>query len=158
VVGLGIVANKRADILAVGKDLDRSVSAIQKGLPVGVDIERVANQPRVIRSAIGEFARTFAEALSVVLLVSFASLGLRAGMVVALSVPLVLGGTFLVMLVGNIEFHRISLGALILSLGILVDDAMISIEMMVRKLQEGLGRLQAASFAYSATAFPMLTG
>jgi len=158
VVGLGIVANKRADILVVGRDLDRSVNAIQKGLPVGVEIERVANQPRVIRSAIGEFARTFAEALSVVLLVSFASLGLRAGMVVALTVPLVLGGTFLVMLMGDIEFHRISLGALILSLGILVDDAMISIEMMVRKLQEGLERLQAASFAYSATAFPMLTG
>jgi len=158
VVGLGIVANKHADILKVGEALDRKVAAIQATLPVGVDIERVANQPRVIRSAIGEFARTFVEALAVVLLVSFASLGLRAGMVVALTVPLVLGGTFLLMLVGGIELHRISLGALILSLGILVDDAMIAVEMMARKLHEGMERLQAASFAYSATAFPMLTG
>ncbi len=158
VVGLGIVANKRADIIRVGEALDRSVRTIEQALPVGVDIERVANQPKVIRAAIGEFTRTFVEALSVVLLVSFASLGLRAGMVVALTVPLVLAGTFLVMLVGGIELHRISLGALILSLGILVDDAMIAIEMMSRKLQEGVERIQAASFAYTATAIPMLTG
>jgi multidrug efflux pump len=158
VVGLGIVPNKRADIIKVGEALDKSVSAIQSGLPVGVDIERVANQPRVIRSAIGEFTRTFVEALAVVLFVSFASLGLRAGTVVALTVPLVLAGTFLVMLIGGIELHRISLGALILSLGILVDDAMIATEMMARRLQEGVERLQAASFAYTATAFPMLTG
>jgi multidrug efflux pump len=158
VVGLGIVANKHADIITVGEALDRSIARMQQELPVGIDIERVANQPKVIRSAIGEFTRTFAEALAVVLLVSFVSLGLRAGMVVALTVPLVLAGTFLVMLVGGIELHRISLGALILSLGILVDDAMIAIEMMSRKLQEGLERIQAASFAFKATAIPMLTG
>ena len=158
VVGLGIVANRHADILKVGEALDGSVSVLQQELPVGVEIERVANQPRFIRSAIREFTRTFAEALAVVLLVSFASLGLRAGMVVALTVPLVLAGTFLVMLVSGIELHRISLGALILSLGILVDDAMISIEMMSRKLQEGMERIQAASFAFTVTAIPMLTG
>ena len=158
VVGLGVVANKRADIINVGEALDQAVSAMQANLPRGIDIERVANQPRVIRAAIGEFARTFVEALAIVLAVSFLSLGLRAGMVVALTVPLVLAGTFLAMLVGGIELHRISLGALILSLGILVDDAMIAIEMMARKLQEGMERIQAASFAYSATAFPMLTG
>jgi multidrug efflux pump len=158
VVGLGIVPNKRADVIKVGEALDRSVGAIQAALPVGIDIERVANQPRVIRSAIGEFARTFVEALAVVLFVSFASLGLRAGSVVALTVPLVLAGSFLVMLVSGIELHRISLGALVLSLGILVDDAMIAVEMMSRKLQEGMERIPAASFAYTATAFPMLTG
>jgi len=158
VIGLGVVANKHADILKVGQALDHAVSAIQAGLPHGIEIQRVADQPRVIRAAIGEFGRTFVEALGIVLAVSFLSLGLRAGLVVALTVPLVLAGTFLIMLIAGIELHRISLGALILSLGILVDDAMIAIEMMARKLQEGMERVQAATFAYSATAFPMLTG
>lgn len=158
VIGLGIVPNKRADIIKVGEAIDRSMAAIQVSLPLGVNIEKVAHQPRVVREGISEFARTLVEALGIVLVVSFVSLGLRAGTVVALTVPLVLAGTFVIMLISGIDLDRISLGALILSLGILVDDAMIVIEMMSRKLQQGMDRLQAASFAYSATAFPMLTG
>jgi multidrug efflux pump len=158
VIGLGIVPNTSADVVQLGKSLDAALARIEPSLPVGIDVERVANQPRVIRTAIGEFTRTFAEALAVVLIVSFASLGLRAGGVVAITVPLVLAGTVLVMLVAGIELQRISLGALVLALGILVDDAMIIIEMMAHKLQEGVERLHAASFAYTATAFPMLTG
>jgi multidrug efflux pump len=158
VIGLGIVPNTDADVVQLGKALDATLARLEPSLPVGVDVERVANQPRVIRTAIGEFIRTFAEALVVVLIVSFASLGLRAGGVVAITVPLVLAGTVLVMLVAGIDLQRISLGALVLALGILVDDAMIIIEMMAHKLQEGMERMYAASFAYTATAFPMLTG
>ena len=158
VIGLGIVLNTSADVVQLGKALDAALAQIEPSLPVGIDVERVANQPRVIKTAIGEFTRTFAEALAVVLIVGFASLGLRAGGVVAITVPLVLAGTVLVMLVAGIDLQRISLGALVLALGILVDDAMIIIEMMAHKLQEGMDRLKAASFAYTATAFPMLTG
>src|SRR5215471_11354643 len=158
VIGLGIVPNANADVVRLGKTLDAALARIEPSLPVGIEIERVANQPRVIRGAIDEFTRTFAEALSVVLIVSFASLGLRAGSVVAITVPLVLAGTVLVMLIAGIDLQRISLGALVLALGILVDDAMIIVEMMAHKLQEGMERLHAASFAYTATAFPMLTG
>src|SRR5262245_3948872 len=157
-IGLGLVPNKNVDVVELGKALDATLVRLEASLPVGIDVERVANQPRVIKSAIGEFTRTFLEALTVVLIVSFVSLGFRAGGVVAITVPLVLAGTVLVMLVVGIDLQRISLGALILALGILVDDAMIIVEMMAHKLQEGMERLQAASFAYTATAFPMLTG
>ena len=157
-VGLGLVPNKGADVIELGKAVSAKLSAIQAQLPVGVQVDRVADQPQVIKGAISEFLRTFLEALAVVLVVSFLSLGLRAGSVVALTVPLVLAGTLLAMLMGGIDLHRISLGALVLALGILVDDAMIVVEMMARKLQEGMDRMGAASFAYTATAFPMLTG
>jgi multidrug efflux pump len=132
--------------------------AIRASLPVGVDVFQVANQPRVVKAAVGEFTETFVEALVIVLAVSFLSLGLRAGTVVALTVPLVLGAAFLVMLVSGMQLHRISLGALILALGLLVDDAMIATEMMARKMEEGWDRLKAATLAYETTAFPMLTG
>jgi multidrug efflux pump len=157
-IGLGLTLAKDADVLTVGRRIEAAIARARHTLPVGVDLEQVANQPHVVREAVGEFTHSFVEALAIVLAVSFLSLGLRAGAVVALTVPLVLGGTFAVMLVAGMELHRISLGALILALGLLVDDAMIATEMMARKMEEGLDRLHAASVAYATTAFPMLTG
>jgi multidrug efflux pump len=158
VIGLGLVLGKNADVLAVGREIDAAMERLRASLPVGVDVAQVANQPHVVREAVGEFTESFLEALVIVLGVSFLSLGLRAGTVVALTVPLVLGAVFVVMLVAGMELHRISLGALILALGLLVDDAMIATEMMARKMEEGWERLKAAGFAYETTAFPMLTG
>jgi len=158
VIGLGVTMNKKGDVLELGKTLEVTMSRIEEELPVGIDVQRVADQSRVVQTAIGEFTRTFFEALAAVLLVSFLSLGFRTGSVVALTVPLVLAGTLLCMLLFGMEIHRISLGALILALGLLVDDAMIAIEMMARKLEEGWDRIRAATYAYRATAFPMLTG
>ena len=157
-IGLGLVLAKSADVLEVGTRIESAVAALRARLPVGVDLEQVANQPRVVREAVGEFTRSFVEALMIVLGVSFVSLGVRAGAVVAMTVPLVLGASFLVMLFAGMELHRISLGALILALGLLVDDAMIATEMMARKMEEGWERVKAASEAYLTTAFPMLTG
>jgi multidrug efflux pump len=157
-IGLGITMNKRGDVLELGEALEAAKIQIEDELPLGMDIDQVADQPRVVKKAIGEFLSTFFEALAAVLLVSFLSLGFRTGSVVALTVPLVLSGTLLCMLLFGMEIHRISLGALILALGLLVDDAMIAVEMMARKLEEGWDRINAATFAYRATAFPMLTG
>ena len=157
-IGLGVTMNKTGDVLELGKALEVTMRRIEEGLPVGIEVQRVADQSRVVKTAIGEFTRTFFEALAAVLLVSFLSLGFRTGSVVALTVPLVLAGTLLCMLLFGMEIHRISLGALILALGLLVDDAMIAIEMMARKLEEGWDRMRAATYAYRATAFPMLTG
>lgn len=157
-LGLGITMTRQGDVLALGAALAKTLTEVQENLPIGLDVEPVANQARVVNTAIGEFMRTFFEALAAVLVVSFLSLGWRAGSVVALTVPLVLAGTLLCLLLGGLELHRISLGALILALGLLVDDAMIAVEMMVRKLDEGWDKLNAATFAYTATAFPMLTG
>ena len=158
VIGLGVTMNKRGDVLKLGQALEAAMHRIERELPLGIEVEQVANQPRVVKTAIAEFMRTFFEALAAVLLVSFLSLGFRTGSIVALTVPLVLAGTFLSMLFFGIDLHRISLGALILALGLLVDDAMIAIEMMARKLEEGWDRVRAANYAYSVTAFPMLTG
>jgi multidrug efflux pump subunit AcrB len=158
VIGLGVTMNKKGNVLELGKSLETTITRIEQNLPIGVDIEKVADQSRVVKTAISEFMRTFFEALAAVLLVSFLSLGLRTGSVVALTVPLVLAGTLLCMWLFGLEIHRISLGALILALGLLVDDAMISIEMMARKLEEGWDRMRAATYAYRVTAFPMLTG
>ncbi|QSA96534.1 efflux RND transporter permease subunit [Methylococcus sp. EFPC2] len=158
VIGLGVTMNKTGDVLRLGRALAASMAGLRAELPVGVDIEQVADQPRVVQRAIGEFLRTFFEALAAVLIVSFLSLGFRTGLVVALTVPLTLAGTLVCMLIFGISLHRISLGALILALGLLVDDAMIAIEMMARKLDDGWERIQAATHAYSVTAFPMLTG
>lgn len=157
-VALGITMNKRGDVLELGEALEAAKIQIERELPVGMDINQIADQPRVVKTAIGEFLSTFFEALAAVLLVSFLSLGFRTGSVVALTVPLVLSGTLLCMLLFGMEIHRISLGALILALGLLVDDAMIAVEMMARKLEEGWDRINAATYAYRATAFPMLTG
>ncbi len=158
VIGLGVTMSNKVDILALGKSLESTMADIEANLPIGVDVEKVADQSRVVNSAIGEFLRTFWEALAAVLLVSFLSLGMRAGSVVALTVPIVLAGTLLCILLFGLEIHRISLGALILALGLLVDDAMIAIEMMAQKLEQGWDRMRAATYAYRVTAFPMLTG
>jgi len=158
VLGLGIVMASGGDITTLGKALDAQMARIQAELPVGVTVHKVANQPAVVDNSFSEFATSLAEALAIVLAVSFLSLGLRTGIVVALSVPLVLAITFTAMEMMGINFHRISLGALIIALGLLVDDAIIAVEMMLVKLEEGKSRFEAATFAYTSTAFPMLTG
>ena len=123
-----------------------------------ITIDRIANQPHVVDISVKEFVRSFVEALAIVLVVSFISLGIRTGLIVAFSVPLVLAITFVGMLLLGIDFQRISLGALIIALGLLVDDAIIAVEMMMVKLEQGASRLEAATFAYTSTAFPLLTG
>ncbi|WGS85616.1 efflux RND transporter permease subunit [Methylomonas sp. UP202] len=157
-LGLGVTMNKKGNVIALGKNLENTLAGIKNELPLGMDVEPVANQAHVVKNQMAEFGQTFFEALATVLVVSFLSLGWRTGSVVALTVPLVLAATLLVMLLCGIDLQRISLGALILALGLLVDDAMIAVEMMARKLEEGWDRLRAATYAYTATAFPMLTG
>jgi multidrug efflux pump subunit AcrB len=155
---LGVVMKQNADVLQVGKDLGEQLKRIHSTFPVGIEVAQITDQPAVVRVAVGEFLHSLTIAVVIVLVVSFFSLGLRTGMVVALTIPLVLGVTFVAMQWAGIELQKISLGALVLALGLLVDDAMISVEMMARKLEEGYDRLRAASFAYTSTAFPMLTG
>lgn len=157
-LGIGVSMRKGGDILALGKSLDEAVVRIVNQLPVGMDLHRVNDQPAEVRSSVQEFLATVFEAVAIVLAVSFFSLGMRAGTVVALTIPLVLAATFFVMHLFNIGLHKISLGSLVLALGLLVDDAIIAIEMMVVKMEEGWNRIKAASFAYTTTAFPMLTG
>jgi multidrug efflux pump len=157
-IGVAVTMRKGGDVVALGRGLDAAVSALAARLPVGVEIHTVSDQPQAVGRSSGEFKRALGEALAIVLAVSFISLGMRTGLVVALTVPIVLAMTFLGMKLAGIELHRISFGALIISLGLLVDDAMISVEMMARKLEEGMDKLAAASYAYSHTAFPMLTG
>ena len=167
VVALGVVMARGGDILQLGENLQNAVHSIQTALPAGLSIEQIADQPRVVARSVHEFLRTLLEAVVIVLVVSFLSLGLhtrplridiRPGLVVALSIPLVLAITFLFMWLLGIDFQKISLGALIIALGLLVDDAIIAVEMMVRKLEEGFDRVSAASFAFTSTAGPMLTG
>jgi multidrug efflux pump subunit AcrB len=167
VIGLGVSMEKGGDIIALGRSLDEMAAKIQAKLPVGIELQRVANQPKAVSSSVNEFLKVLAEAVLIVLAVSLISLGLhtkpwridvRPGLVVALTIPLVLAATFLAMRVFSIDLHKISLGALIIALGLLVDDAIIAVEMMVRKMEEGLSRFDAATFAYTSTAMPMLTG
>ena len=157
-VALGVVMSQGGDVLRVGAALRETVARLQEQFPVGIEVAQVTDQPKVVQVAVGEFVKALAEAVLIVLVVSFASLGLRTGMVVALTIPFVLAVTFLCMSWAGIQLQKISLGALVLALGLLVDDAMIAVEMMARKLEEGYDKLAAASFAYSSTAFPMLTG
>src|SRR5882757_3027095 len=157
-IALGVVMQHDADVLEVGKDLENTLAQLHTSFPVGIEVTQITDQPAVVHVAVGEFLRSLSEAVIIVLVVSFFSLGLRTGMVVALTIPLVLGVTFVAMKYAGIELQKISLGALVLALGLLVDDAMISVEMMARKLEEGYDKLRAASFAYTSTAFPMLTG
>ena len=167
VIGLGISMEKGGDIIQLGRNLEATVGAIKDKLPVGIELQRVSDQPKAVSSSVNEFLRTLAEAVLIVLAVSFVALGLhtrpfrldvRPGLVVALTIPLVLAVTFLFMRVFSIDLHKISLGALIIALGLLVDDAIIAVEMMVRKMEEGFSRFDAATFAYTSTAMPMLTG
>jgi multidrug efflux pump len=157
-VALGVVMRKNGNVLELGKQLEAAMVEIRQGLPLGVEIENIAFQPLVVEESVGEFLRSFVEALVIVLVVSFISLGFRTGIVVALSVPLVLAITMVVMNFMGMNLDRISLGALILSLGLLVDDAIIAVEMMAVKISEGWDRIAAATFAWRSTAFPMLSG
>jgi multidrug efflux pump len=157
-LGIGVTMVKGGDVIELGRDLTRETERIQQALPVGVELASVASMPRAVQRSINQFLRSLAEAVIIVLAVSLISLGFRTGLVVAVSIPLVLAVTFLVMWLTDIGLHKISLGALILSLGLLVDDAIIAVEMMAIKLEQGFDRFRAASFAYTSTAFPMLTG
>src|SRR3954469_4938774 len=157
-LGIAVSMVPRGDIIALGKALDAELTRVEAELPVGLELARVNNQPRTVQRSVGEFTRSLTEAVGIVLLVSFVSLGLRTGLIVALSIPLTLFVTFLFMFYAGVDLHKISLGALILALGLLVDDAIISVEMMVVKMEEGWERVKAASFAYTSTAMPMLTG
>lgn len=157
-IGLAISMTPGGDILALGENVKKAMEKISTDLPIGIDYHLVANQPMVVEENIAEFTKSLEEAFIIVLFVSFLSLGLRAGAVVACSIPLVLTIVFIVMEFCHIDLQRISLGALIIALGLLVDDAMITVEMMVTKLEEGLDKVRAATFAYTSTAFPMLTG
>lgn len=157
-IGIALSMEKGGNILALGKALAQTTDRIEKDLPLGLEFHTVTNQPTVVKESINEFVKTLAEAVAIVLLVSFASLGLRSGVVVALCIPLVIAGVFIGMDVTGMALHKVSLGALIIALGLLVDDAIIAIEMMIVKLEEGWSRFDAACYAYTATAFPMLTG
>jgi len=157
-LGLAVAMKDGGDILVLGKALEGEFSRIQKNLPAGMELRKVSDQPAAVKTGVGEFVRVLAEALGIVLLVSFFSLGMRTGMVVALAIPLVLAMTFACMFYLGIGLHKISLGALVLALGLLVDDAIIAVEMMAIKMEQGYDRMRAASFAWTSTAFPMLTG
>ena len=157
-LGIAVSMVPRGDIIALGRALDHEVDQIEGELSVGLELARVNNQPETVKRSVGEFTRSLSEAVGIVLLVSFVSLGLRTGLIVALSIPLTLCVTFLFMFYTGVDLHKISLGALIIALGLLVDDAIISVEMMVVKMEQGWERVKAASFAYTSTAMPMLTG
>lgn len=158
VILLGIVLNKKADVIATGQLIEARFDEVKKKLPVGITESIVSNQPEVVKESVHEFVTGLVEAVIIVLIVSFVSLGFRTGVIVAISIPLVLSVTFLIMMMMGINLERISLGALIIALGLLVDDAIIAVEMMVQKLEEGMGKFEAATFAYTSTAFPMLSG
>jgi multidrug efflux pump subunit AcrB len=157
-IGLAIAMRKGGDVLALGHNVERAMAEIVADLPVGIEAKLVADQPVTVEHAVDEFMEALWEAVAIVLAVSFLSLGLRAGAVVALAIPLVLAAVFVAMNFFGIDLQRISLGALIIALGLLVDDAMITVETMVTRLEHGDDKEHAATFAYSSTAFPMLTG
>ncbi|TAF98975.1 MAG: efflux RND transporter permease subunit [Betaproteobacteria bacterium] len=157
-IGLAISMKGDGDVIALGDSLAREMARLKADMPIGVEFHQVSDQPRIVKAAVGTFMRALFEAVGIVLVVSFLALGWRAGAVVALTIPLVLLGVFFLMKVFGIDLHRISTGALIIALGLLVDDAMIAVEMMVRKIEEGLDKFAAATFAYTSTAWPMLSG
>ncbi len=157
-IGIAVAMKDGGDILKLGKTLDDAFARLQKTLPAGMELRKVSDQPHAVEDSVGEFVKVLTEAVVIVLLVSFFSLGWRTGLVVAVSIPLVLAMTFFVMHQFDIGLHKISLGALVLALGLLVDDAIIAVEMMATKMEQGYDRLRAASFAWESTAFPMLTG
>ncbi|HCA4899435.1 efflux RND transporter permease subunit [Acinetobacter baumannii] len=157
-IGIAVSMRKGGDIIALGKNLETEFAQLQKTLPLGMKLQKVSDQPVAVQRSIHEFVKVLAEAVIIVLLVSFFSLGFRTGLVVAFSIPLVLAMTFAGMNLFDVGLHKISLGALILALGLLVDDAIIAVEMMAIKMEQGYSRLKAAGFAWKTTAFPMLTG
>ena len=157
-IGIAASMEKGGNILNLGTDLQETIKQVSKNLPLGLEINIISNQPKVVKEAINEFIRVLGESVLIVLIVCFLSLGMRSGMVVALCIPLVIAVVFIVMRLIGIDLHKISLGALIVALGLLVDDAIIAIEMMTVKLEQGWQRFDAASYAYKATAYPRLTG
>ncbi|HAU79261.1 MAG TPA: multidrug transporter AcrB [Stenotrophomonas sp.] len=157
-IGIAVAMKDGGDILKLGSTLDAEFERLQKTLPAGMQLRKVSDQPHAVEESVGEFVQVLIEAVVIVLLVSFFSLGLRTGLVVGVTIPLVLAMTFFVMHYFGIGLHKISLGALVLALGLLVDDAIIAVEMMATKMEQGYDRLRAASFAWESTAFPMLTG
>jgi multidrug efflux pump len=157
-IGLAVSMQKGGHIIRLGKRLDRAFEALNAEVPLGMRLSRVADQPAAVTRSVNEFVKVLAEAVVIVLAVCFLSLGVRTGVVVALSIPLVLAMTFASMHWFGIGLHKISLGALVLALGLLVDDAIIAAEMMAVKLEQGYDRVRAAAFAYTSTAFPMLSG
>ena len=155
---LGVSMREGGDVIALGAALESKIAKIQQSLPIGLSFDTVTSQPKIVANSINDFINSLVEALVIVLGVSLLSLGWRTGIVVAITIPVVLAATFLVMNFFDIGLHKISLGALILALGLLVDDAIIAVEMMSSKMEQGWDRVKAASFAYSSTAMPMLTG
>ena len=167
VVALGVAMSKGGDIVALGKSLQATMERVRKELPAGIELSQIQDQPQAVTQSVGEFVHVLLEAVAVVLAVSFISLGLHTkplridiwpGLVVAITIPLVLAITFVTMYYWGVGLHKVSLGSLIIALGLLVDDAIIAVEMMVRKLEEGYDKMHAATFAYDVTAMPMLTG
>ncbi|MUV12774.1 efflux RND transporter permease subunit [Noviluteimonas gilva] len=157
-IGIAVAMKDGGDIIRLGKTLEQEFARLQGSLPAGMELRKVSDQPHAVKESVGEFVKVLAEAVAIVLVVSFFSLGFRTGLVVAVSIPLVLAMTFAVMHYFGIGLHKISLGALVLALGLLVDDAIIAVEMMAIKMEQGFSRLKAASYAWETTAFPMLTG
>ena len=157
-IGIGVALREGGDILALGETLASEAERLQATLPLGMELHKVSDQPAAVRESVGEFVKVLAEAVVIVLLVCFFSLGLRTGLVVAVSIPLVLAMTFAAMHGFGIGLHKVSLGALVLALGLLVDDAIIAVEMMAIRMEQGDSRFTAAGYAWSHTAFPMLTG
>ncbi len=155
---LGVSMKDGGDVIDLGHALDKTVARIQQQLIVGLELHTVTSQPRIVANSVNDFVKSLTEALIIVLGVSLISLGWRSGIVVAITIPVVLASTFLLMHLLDIGLHKISLGALILALGLLVDDAIIAVEMMASKMEQGWDRVRAASFAYTSTAMPMLTG
>ncbi|MDB6045803.1 MAG: AcrB/AcrD/AcrF family protein [Gammaproteobacteria bacterium] len=158
VLGIGVTMVPSGDVIALGKALDAETARLRAALPAGLKLVQVASMPQAVGHSVDDFVEAVAEAIGIVLVVSLLSLGFRTGMVVVISIPLVLAGTALCMYLFNIGLHKVSLGTLILALGLLVDDAIIAVETMAVKLEQGYDRLRAAAFAYTSTAFPMLTG
>ncbi|MGX1237284.1 multidrug efflux pump subunit AcrB [Bradyrhizobium japonicum] len=157
-IGLAIGMKSGANLLHFGEALKEQMTNVIADLPIGVGVHLVADQPVVVEHAVSGFTEALFEAVVIVLAISFLSLGMRAGLVVAIAIPLVLAITFVVMNYAGISLQRISLGALIIALGLLVDDAMIAVEMMVARLEGGDPLEKAATHVYTSTAFPMLTG
>ena len=157
-IGIAISMDAGANNIEFGKSIDTKLKELKTTIPAGLNLDQVSNQPHIVKESIGDFSQSLFEAIAIVLLVSFASLGIRTGIVVALTIPVVVSTTFVLMYENGIYLHKVSLGALILALGLLVDDAIIVVEMMSVKLEEGFNHWRAATFAYESTAFPMLSG
>ena len=157
-IGIAISMDAGANNIEFGNAIDTKLKELKTTIPAGLNLDQVSNQPHIVKESIGDFSQSLFEAIAIVLLVSFAFLGIRTGIVVALTIPVVVSTTFILMYENGIYLHKVSLGALILALGLLVDDAIIVVEMMSVKLEEGFNHWRAATFAYESTAFPMLSG